>query len=243
MPELKAYQDGYENSIKLDDKGRAIRKDTDSVQGTTGINVDIYVLNSVAQIITKGVIGGEVWTGNVLTIPNYKNGLSKIYLNRQGIDAQVVGTVAVNEANPHQLLIDWDEDTIPTDTVIVGPITTSGSVDFIIDPASFDPSSVKQNGKRLLLLKGIGDSNNEDGADAWKGDSNIDLVAGANDIVEWNGTNWQVIFDASANPSTVANFTESFVTNLNTGVQYKWNGTEWLLSFEGEYRKGTWKIS
>ena len=82
-----------------------------------------------------------------------------------------------------------------------------------------------------------------DGADAWKGDSNIDLVAGANDIVEWNGTNWQVIFDASANPSTIANFTESFVTNLNTGVQYKWNGTEWLLSFEGEYRKGTWKIS
>lgn len=236
MPELKAYQDGYENSIKLDDKGRAVRKDTDSVQGTTGIDQTIYVLNSVAQIITKGVIGGEVWTGNVLTIPNYKNGLSKIYLNREGIDAQVVGTVAVNEANPFQLLINWDEDTIPTDTVIVGPITTSGSVDFIVDPTKFDPSTVKQNGKRLLLLKGIGDSNNEDGADAWKGDSNIDLVAGANDIIEWNGTNWEVIFDAS----TTTNITHT--TNLNTGVQYKWNGSEWLLSFEGEYRKGTWKI-
>ena len=236
MPELKAYQDGYENSIKLDDKGRAVRKDTDSVQGTTGIDQTIYVLNSVAQIITKGVIGGEVWTGNVLTIPNYKNGLSKIYLNREGIDAQVVGTVAVNEANPFQLLINWDEDTIPTDTVIVGPITTSGSVDFIVDPTKFDPSTVKQNGKRLLLLKGIGDSDNEDGADAWKGDSNIDLVAGANDIIEWNGTNWEVIFDAS----TTTDLTH--VTNLNTGVQYKWNGSEWLLSFEGEYRKGTWKI-
>ena len=157
-------------------------------------------------------------------------------MNREGIDAQVVGTVAVNEANPFQLLINWDEDTIPTDTVIVGPITTSGSVDFIVDPTKFDPSTVKQNGKRLLLLKGIGDSDNEDGADAWKGDSNIDLVAGANDIIEWNGTNWEVIFDAS----TTTNITHT--TNLNTGVQYKWNGTEWLLSFEGEYRKGTWKI-
>ena len=61
-------------------------------------------------------------------------------------------------------------------------------------------------------------------------------VAGANDIIEWNGTNWEVIFDAS----TTTNITHT--TNLNTGVQYKWNGTEWLLSFEGEYRKGTWKI-
>ena len=237
MPELKAYQDGYENSIKLNDKGRAIRKDTDAVLGTTGINYDIYVLGSVAQIIHKGSIGGLVWNGNIDTIPNFKNGLSKIYLNREGIDAQVVGTVAINESNPYQLLIDWDEDTIPTDTVIVGPGTTSGSVDFIVDPTKFDPKDVKQMGKRLLLLKGIGSSDNVDGADAWKGDSNIDLVAGENDIVEWNGTNWQVIFDAS----TTTDLTH--ITNLNTGVQYKWNGTEWLLSFEGEYRKGTWKIS
>ena len=116
------------------------------------------------------------------------------------------------------------------------PITTSGSVDFIVDPTKFDPSTVKQNGKRLLLLKGIGSADNEDGADAWKGDSNIDLVAGANDIIEWNGTNWEVIFDASTTTDT------THITNLNTGVQYKWNGSEWLLSFEGEYRKGTWKI-
>src|SRR6056300_822512 len=58
MPELKAYQDGYENSIKLDDNRRAVRKDTDAVLGTTGINVDIYVLGGTAQIIERGTIGG-----------------------------------------------------------------------------------------------------------------------------------------------------------------------------------------
>ena len=93
-------------------------------------------------------------------------------------------------------------------------------------------------------LKDIGSASNVDGADAWKGISNIDLVAGANDIVEWNGTNWEIIFDSSANPDPGdSTFIPSYITNLKTGVQYKWNGSEWLLSFEGEYRKGTWKIS
>jgi len=253
MPELMAYQDDYEKSIKADirasadgsiDSSVATRKDTSSVQGTTGTQFDVYVLNSVVQIIDKGVIGGIVWDGYLDVIPNFKTGLSQISLHREGIDVPVIGTVAVNETNPFQLLVTWDEDTIPTDTVIVGPVDTRGSVDFIVDPTTYNPSSVKQNGKRLLLLKDIGSASNVDGADAWKGDSNIDLVAGANDIVEWNGTNWEIIFDSSANPDPGdSTFIPSYVTNLKTGVQYKWNGSEWLLSFEGEYRKGTWKIS
>ena len=59
-------------------------------------------------------------------------------------------------------------DTIPTDTVIVGPQDTRGSVDFIVDPTTFNPSAIKQNGKRVLLLKDIGSTQNVDGADAWK---------------------------------------------------------------------------
>ena len=251
MPELMAYQDDYSNSIKANvrksadgsiDTSVAIRKDTDSVLGTTGINVDIMVMNSTVSIIDKGTIGIANWQGYLDAIGNFKTGLSKIYLNREGVDDQVIGTVAINETNPAQLLVDWDEDTIPTDTVIVGPASTRGSIDYIVDPTTFNPSNLKINGKRLLLLKDIGSADNADGADAWKGDSNIDLVAGANDIVEWNGTNWQIIFDASANLVTANNFVTTYITNLNTGIQYKWNGTEWLLSFEGEYRKGTWKI-
>ena len=70
MPELMAYQDDYEKSIKADirasadgsiDSSVATRKDTSSVQGTTGTQFDVYVLNSVVQIIDKGVIGGIVW--------------------------------------------------------------------------------------------------------------------------------------------------------------------------------------
>jgi hypothetical protein len=259
MPELMAYQDDYSNSIKANvrksadgsiDTSVAIRKDTDSVLGTTGINVDIMVMNSTVSIIDKGTIGIANWQGYLDAIGNFKTGLSKIYLNREGVDDQVIGTVAINETNPAQLLVDWDEDTIPTDTVIVGPASTRGSIDYIVDPTTFNPSNLKINGKRLLLLKDIGsadnfdeDTNLQSGPKAWAGTTaNSDLVAGANDIVEWNGTNWQIIFDASANPVTANNFVTTYITNLNTGIQYKWNGTEWLLSFEGEYRKGTWKI-
>ena len=34
----------------------------------------------------------------------------------------------------------------------------------------------------------------------------------------------------------------TYVTNLNTGIQYKWDTFEWVLSFEGEYPDGTWRI-
>ena len=132
MPELMAYQDDYEKSIKASirtnadgsiDTSVASRKDTSSVQGTTGTQFDIYVLGQTVSIIDKGVIGGLAWNGYLDVLPNFKAGLSKVQLNREGIDVPVVGTVALNESNPMQLLVTWDMDTIPTDTVIVGPVS------------------------------------------------------------------------------------------------------------------------
>ena len=49
-------------------------------------------------------------------------------------------------------------------------------------------------------------------------------------------TDWQV-FDAS-NPDS----TQHYVTNLNTGIQYRFNGTEWVKSYEGVYTQGNWSI-
>ena len=103
MPELMAYQDDYDKSIKASirttadgsvDTSVASRKDTASVQGTTGTQFDIYVLGQTASIIDKGVIGGLAWNGYLDVLLNYKAGLSKLQLNREGIDVPVVGTVA-----------------------------------------------------------------------------------------------------------------------------------------------------
>ena len=80
---------------------------------------------------------------------------------------------------------------------------------------------------------------NEDGPDGWKSVSGADFVAKENDIIEWSGSTWVVIFNAASNqdpPDPV------YQTNIYTRVQYKWDGLAWTKSFEGEYREGGWRL-
>jgi hypothetical protein len=62
------------------------------------------------------------------------------------------------------------------------------------------------------------------------------LVANANDIIQFNGTIWQVVFDSKNETST------EYVTNTLTGVQYRWTGNERVKSVEGIYRGGEWSL-
>ena len=246
MPELQAYSDDYSKSVKSTitksadgtiDSSATTKEDADAVIATTAIGYDLLVMNNVGQVIDKGIAGAVNWNKIIKTLPGkYNAGLSRILLNRQDINQRVSGTFAVNELNENQLIINWDEDTIPTDTIFTG-VNSRGTVDYIIDPTKFNPSDIKQTGTRLLLLA---DVNND--ADAWKNTNNSLTDMNENDIVEWNGSTWTVLFDASANLKDSEGFQTKFITNLNTGIQYKWTGEQWLLSFEGEYRKGTWQI-
>jgi hypothetical protein len=77
----------------------------------------------------------------------------------------------------------------------------------------------------------------EEGPIAWKNSDGTDFAAFANDIVEWDGLRWHIIFDASATTQVV------YTTNLNTNTQYKWQDGEWVLSYEGEYPDGTWRLA
>ena len=78
---------------------------------------------------------------------------------------------------------------------------------------------------------------NEDGPDAWKNLDGSDFVAEENDIIEWNGSNWSVVFSAQENNDKII-----YLTNIFTGSQFVWSGNSWSKSFEGVYRKGEWKI-
>ena len=49
-----------------------------------------------------------------------------------------------------------------------------------------------------MLLGDIGSKENADGPDAWKGAAG-DLIASENDIIEWDGNDWKIVFDASGN--------------------------------------------
>jgi hypothetical protein len=82
-----------------------------------------------------------------------------------------------------------------------------------------------------LLTASIGSSGNLEGSVVWD-----NLVANANDIIEFNGSIWQVVFN-SVNETTI-----EYVTNTLTGVQYRWTGEEWVKSVEGVYRGGEWSL-
>ena len=78
---------------------------------------------------------------------------------------------------------------------------------------------------------------NEDGPDAWKNADGSDFIANTNDIIEWDGERWSVLFNAEATIDRIV-----YLTNIYTSVQYKWNGVQWRKSFEGEYARGTWRL-
>ena len=78
---------------------------------------------------------------------------------------------------------------------------------------------------------------NDDGPDAWKNSDDSDFIAEENDIIEWDGNKWSVVFDAGENTDQII-----YLTNIFTGTQYAWNGVNWGKSFEGVYRKGTWYL-
>jgi hypothetical protein len=141
-------------------------------------------------------------------------------------DTELIGTIAYHPTDPYVLLFETIEDTLPSNTL--NPVTA------IINPRNVAVDSNLLSpitGTRYLLTASIGSSTNLEGSAIWN-----NLVANANDIIEFNGSIWQVVFDS-------ANETETeYVTNTLTGVQYRWTGTEWVKSVEGVYRGGEWSL-
>ena len=139
---------------------------------------------------------------------------------------ELIGTIAYHPADPYILLFDPFEDTLPNNTL--------QPVDAIINPQRVKVDSnllSPSNGTRYLLTDNVGAVGNTEGSVVWG-----DLVASSNDIIEYTGSQWQVVF-ASAQESNT-----EYVTNTLTGVQYRWTGQEWIKSVEGVYRGGEWSI-
>ena len=243
-PIINAFDDASVPGA-VDKNGSRIAETTNTkIAVTTNYQgYDAYVDGTVVKLLDKGIIGQTSWRNVLDSHPGqYQDGISRIYLNKLDTDTSITGTFALNPLDETQIVVDWDTDTFPANTVITSADRASGSltsIDYIIDPTKTFPAS-KQQGTRVLLLGAIGDASNTDGADAWKNYDNTDLVASENDIIEWSGTSWSVIWDASA---TVNKTTITYTTNLNTGVQYRWNGEDWLLSVEGQYPQGTWRVA
>jgi len=152
------------------------------------------------------------------------NGTSQIRLTQPNGN-EIIGTIATSTLDDTILLYTIDGDTIPSNTLT--------AVKKIINPATFDPGT-PVNGDRYLIINDVGDSTASFQSQTWG-----TLIANVGDIIEYNSSQskWLKVFDASNPDSTL-----HYVTNLNTGIQYRFNGTEWVKSYEGVYTQGNWSI-
>ena len=127
-----------------------------------------------------------------------------------------------------------DSDTLPT-------TISSGPVDAIIDPRNTYPGDgslpAAAAGQRYLLLSGddsVGDERiiaDNDSSNPW---GSVDAYE--NDIIQYDGVNWFVSFDASEVTPPL------YVMNTDDSQHYKWDGDEWAYTYLGMFNPGYWRI-
>lgn len=251
MPEMTAYEEELppvENVVKDDiERSTVTRIDTAlgprSTVPNTYRDYGVYIEGTVGQLINNNEIGSINWRLPIESYPGtYVADVSEIRLRTAS--GFIVGTFTINPLDEYKISINWDQDTLPTGDVVEGPARSTNSwtsFDKIIDPSVYNPTADKVSGFRVLTLEDINNSSSVgdpsyDGPDAWKNTDNTDFVASANDVIEWDGANWNIVFDSSEEPDSINQ------KNLTTGIIYKWTGSEWLQAFEGEYPVGAWEI-
>jgi hypothetical protein len=160
-------------------------------------------------------------------------GISYVTLEQpDGTD--VSGTVAYDPTDDRFLLFTVDTGTVPPNTL--------EAVDAVIDPIASGPDAglpAASLGQRYLFTQATGSYDNPGltNPDAWAGTGGEPLVARANDIVEYNGTQWQISFDSASSPDNI-----QYVTNITTELQYRWTGSAWVKSYQGLYSGGNWTL-
>lgn len=194
-------------------------------------NFELLVLDNAAGLITHDASiaatnnsvssSGISWFKLLDLYPGqFRAGLSQLRLNTPS-GTQIVAYISLDPVSDSRMILNFDPDTIPGNTVIEG----RGTIDAIINPETFNPTTPTL-GVRYLILENIPSD-----TEAWG-----DFSANANDIIQWDGSQWLVIFDSAAEQPV------TYITNSYTGIQYVWNNNTWSKSFEGIYDQQSWSI-
>ena len=171
-----------------------------------------------------------MWQSVVGAYGVLRPGISYVRLEQED-GSEITGTVTYDPSDDRFMLFDIDEDTVPANTL--------APVNAVINPLLSGPGQglpAAALGQRYLLTEDTGDFSGASPV-AWQGTSEETLVAQANDIIEYDGFRWQVVFYRDSSPNNV-----QYVTNLTTGIQYKWIDDAWIKSYEGLYPGGQWSL-
>lgn len=180
----------------------------------------------------------DIWRPLIDLYGKLKDGITEIRLMLDN-GSEIIGTVSFNPIDDSLLIFNPHIDTLPANTLlpinaIIDPFNVNIFQNNILTPAA---------GTRYLILNPIGSPGEQGPHDGntmlWPGAGNSTLVANANDIIEFNGTIWSVVFDSLAESN---NLSVQYITNLTTEIQYKWSEKMWAKSVEGLYTSGKWSI-
>lgn len=203
-------------------------------------NYDLLVLNNTARLIKSNGAGEDIdisspqntasWMSVLDLYPGkFQAGLSQLRFT-QPDDNEVVAYVSLDSSDDFGMILNIDTDTVPSNTNIAG----RGTVDAVINPETFNPNNPAA-GTRYLILENI-HSTVEDGPVAWLQGNGDGFSANANDIIEWNGSTWSVVFNSASQTGVV------YITNAYTGTQYKWDQGAWSKTYEGVYDAKLWRL-
>jgi hypothetical protein len=164
--------------------------------------------------------------------PNITKIRLKLDPNIEVSDSDIIGSITQDPARQNVLFFVPDVDTMPASTI--PPIND------IIDPTEVTPGDglpIAAVGQRYLLTSS--DSAGEETAipagvttSPW----GPNIIAYPNDVIEFNGGSWKVIFDSKN--STGLNY----VVNNSNGIQYTFDGKNWHYTYLGIYSPGYWRI-
>jgi hypothetical protein len=167
------------------------------------------------------------WTSLLNVYGTLRPGISQIWLQNPYMNTDIVGTIVPDPTDDRLLIYDIDTDTLPQNTL--------SPVNSVVNPLVAGPNAGLPgpvNGVRYLLVESIGSAGSP--TVAWG-----DLIANANDIVEYDAdsASWYVSFDSQAST------TVEYVTNLTTSIQYRYTPDGvWMKSYEGWYGQGDYSI-
>lgn len=205
---------------------RDLSKQSSVVVTPQNYSIKVYDDNgqSYIQVLENGNWENDIEWSEVLNIyGKLHDGISRMRLKYHGelddLNADVIGTIASTD-DPKILAFALDRDTLPTNTI--------ASIDKVIDPSvskpGFNSLPVPQLGQRYLCLGGAQDDS------VW----GIDISE--NDIIEYNGSEWVIAFNANEFDR------RAYVTNLTTQQQFKFENGEWTDTYQGVYEAGYWRL-
>lgn len=183
----------------------------------------------------------STWTELLTEYGKFNNNESLMYLlqNITSYDKNkntYVGKLSLDTDNKRRLIFTLDPNTLPHSSF------PNNTISGIIDPNITTPASITNLsvGDSYLLLSNINKNTTAWGTIFYMNSPNSfgNYQAYENDIIQWDGKRWNIIFSSDNSSGDV------YYTNKNNGDYLTWSNTEglWRMSLDAVYAPGYWRL-